>query len=132
MKGFKFKSDTDWEAQPVKFLDDPHRVERFGVRFAFYVVNYKKNIEVQLNIRIHPLAEVKEKGNSHPYVVVYVVNQRSGAGVQIGQQEFERPGFYPELLSLSIEDWYRYWIERTFKLSSSSKILSPEMLLSKT
>lgn len=127
LTGFKFKKDTDWEALPIKFLDDPKRVERYGVRFRFYVVNYTENIEVELDVRIHPTAEVKAKGDSHPYVIIYVVDQQTGGGVEIAEQEFERPGFYADLIGLSIEDWYRFWIERALKNRSSSRILRPAM-----
>lgn len=129
LTGFKFRKNTDWDALPVKFLDDPERVERHGVRFRFYVVNYTKKIEVELDIRIHPIAEVKEKGDSHPYVVFYVVNQLTGADVEISQQEFTRADSYTDLINLSIEDWYRHWIKKMIRNKKSSKIFHKNMEL---
>lgn len=129
LTGFIFRKNTDWEALPIKFLDDPKRVERHGIRFRFYVVNFTKKIEVELDIRIHPVAEVKEKGDSHPYVVFYVVDQLAGADVEISQQEFVRADSYIDLVSMSIEDWYRHWIERTIRHKKSSKIFHKNMEL---
>ena len=100
LTGFKFRKDTDWEARPTKFLDDPRRVERHGVRFRFYVVDYCKNIEVELDIRIHPVAEVKESGDSHPYVVIYVVDQATGADVEITQRRFQLVGTHMHTWSI--------------------------------
>ena len=128
LTGFRFKTAV-WEALPIKFLDDSKRVERHGVRFRFYVINYSKEIEVELDVRIHPLAEVKEKGDSHPYVIIYIIDQLTGGGVEIAEQEFERPGFYEDLLGLSIEDWYWFWIDKALRTKGSSKILEPAMLL---
>jgi len=127
--GIKFRKDTIWEALPIQFLDDKKRVERHGVRFRFYVVNYAKRIEVELNIRIHPVTEVREDGDSNPYVVSYVVDQITGADVEITHRDLIHPSLYKGLTGLSIEDWYLYWIEKTLKHKKSSKIFLPAMAL---
>ncbi|MFC1776134.1 hypothetical protein ACFL3I_02180 [Pseudomonadota bacterium] len=129
LTGLKFKRDTIWEALPIKFLDDKKRVERHGVRFKFYVLNYTKNIDVELDVRIHPLTEVREGGESLPYVVTYVVDQLTGADVEITHRDLIHPRLYKGLADLSIEDWYRYWIERTLRHKKSSKIFRPAMAL---
>ena len=72
---------------------------------------------------------MEEKGDSHPYIVIYVIDQLTGGGVEIAEQAFERPGFYEDLLGLSIEGWYWFWIDRALKNRGSSKILEPVMSL---
>jgi hypothetical protein len=129
LTGFKFRKDTIWEALPVVFLDDRKRVEQHGVRFRFYVVNYSRKIEVEIDVRIHPKEEVKEEGVSPPYVVTYVVDQLTGADVEITHRDLVHPSLYKDLMGLSIEDWYRYWIERAIKHKKASKILRKDMEL---
>ena len=125
----KFNRGTLWEALPVAFLDDPKRVERHGVRFRFSLLNNPRKIEVELDVRIHPVAEVKEKGDSWPYVIIYVIDQASGVGVEITHQDIS-PKYYEGLEELSIEDWYRKWIETALRHKKSSKIFRKEMILS--
>ena len=127
IKGIKFRRDTIWEALPLVFLDDKRRVERYGVRFKFYVVNYHKKIEVEIDVRIHPETEVRDNGESSPYVVIYVVDQLNAADVEITHRDLIHPSLYKDLEGISIEDWYRYWIEKAIRHEKASKIFNKDM-----
>ena len=127
IKGIKFRRDTIWEALPLVFLDDKRRVERHGVRFKFFVVNYHKKIEVEIDVRIHPETEVRDDSESSPYVVIYVVDQLTAADVEITHCDLIHPSLYKGLEDLSIEDWYRYWIEKAIRHKKASKIFNKNM-----
>ena len=127
IEGIRFRKDTVWEALPIAFLDDKSRVERHGVRFKFYVVNYHKKIEVEIDVRIHPETEVKDDGESSPYVVIYVVDQLTAADVEITHRDLIHPSLYKGLEDLSIKDWYRYWIEKAIRHKKASKIFNKNM-----
>jgi len=124
----KFRKRT-WTATPIAFLDDLGRIERHGVAFRFSLEDQSKNVCVLLRIRIKPEATTGEKGDSPPYVVIYIVNPASGADESITWHHIEIPASYRDMMGLSIEDWYRKWMAHALASKGSKKILDPEMAL---
>jgi hypothetical protein len=116
-------------AMPVVFLDDPKRVERHGVGFDFSLLDSPKPLTVRLNVRIKPDATIAEKDDSPPYVVIYVVNQTTGADDAITWHKFFVADTYKDLEGLSIEDWYRNWLSSALVNKAAKKIFSPDMCM---
>jgi hypothetical protein len=120
-----------WTATPIAFLDDPERIERYGVAFRFSLEDQSRNICVLLRIRIKPGATIGEKGDSPPYVVTYICNPASEADEVITWHHIEIPASYRDMMELSIEDWYRKWMAHALASKGASKILDPHMALHK-
>jgi ABC-type nitrate/sulfonate/bicarbonate transport system substrate-binding protein len=78
-------------------------------------------------VRIKPEAAVTEKGDSPPYVVVYVLNQESGAEEAIVWEHITRPDAYKDLVGLSIGEWYRTWLQYALVSKGVKKIFNPVM-----
>jgi hypothetical protein len=127
MTGFKFRSDSPWTAEPIEFLDDLGRVERHGVGFLFSVDDPARDIKARLNVRIKPDLTPGAEINETPYVVVYVVDQTTGADETIKWFHIDIPSSYEKLIDSSIEDWYRQWLEKALDQGKSGKILRPGM-----
>ena len=130
LKDFKFRTNNSWTAQPVEFLDDSSRVERYGIGFLFAVDDAERNVKARLNVRIKPELTPGAETNETPYVVVYVVDQSTGADETIKWFHIEIPGSYKKCLSYPIDDWYRYWISKALEQGKSGKILRLNMRVS--
>jgi hypothetical protein len=128
LTGFYFRNHT-WTASPIDFLDDEKRVEKHGVAFLFSLDDQSKNISVQLNVRVKPLATVHEKGDSPPYIVVYLVNQQTGKEESVCWNHIEVADSYRDLLDISIQSWFEKWIQHALASDGARKILKPEMRL---
>lgn len=115
-------------ATPVALLDDPSRVERHGVAFRLSLDDQSKNISVLLKIRIKPEATIGVKGDSSPYVVIYIANQTSGRDEEMPHQDMIMSASYRDMVGLSIEEWYRRWISLALS-SNGGKIFKPEMAI---
>ena len=128
LTNIQFREKT-WSATPVAFLDDPGRVERYGVAFQFSLDNQSKTIRVLLKVRIKPEATVGNKGDSSPYIVIYISNQALGADDAITWHHIDVPASYTDLIGLSIEDWYQKWIAHALACKGARKIFDPEMAI---
>ncbi len=126
IKNIQFRNKI-FTATPVAFLDDPGRVEQHGVAFRFSLDDQARKISVLLRIRIKPEATIGDKGDSPPYVVIYIANQISGADEEITHHHIEVPASYKGMLGLSIEEWYRRWISHALVSKGAKKILEPQM-----
>jgi hypothetical protein len=120
--------DRTFTALPEAFLDDPGRVERHGVAFMFSLDDQSRNIKVLLKIRIKPEAKITEKGDSSPYVVVYMANPTTGADEEMSHQDIVVPASYQDMVELSIEEWYRRWIDHALS-SNGGKIFKRKMVI---
>jgi len=130
LTGFKFRTDSPWTAEPIQFLDDPDRVERYGVGFMFSIDDPARSIKAQLNVRIKPELTPGAEINETPYVIVYVVDQSTGADETIKWFHIDIPASYERLIGFSIDDWYRHWIIKALEQGKSGKILRPDMRVS--
>jgi hypothetical protein len=124
----RFRNRT-WRATPVEFLNDSTRVERSGLKFELALDDPARVHKVQLNVRIKPEASIGSKEDSPPYVVIYVVNQATGADDAITWQKISVPTSYADLVGLSIEEWYRKWLNYALVSKAAKKIFSPAMKL---
>jgi len=114
-------------AKPVVFLDDPKRTERHGVGFDFSLLDSPRPLTVRINVRIKPDATVAAKDDSPPYVVTYVVNQATGSDDAITWDKFFVADSYKDLVGLSIEDWYRKWLNTALVSKGARKIFITDM-----
>jgi hypothetical protein len=108
------------EASPIEFLDDKSRVERHGLGFRVTIYG-SKTINIRLNVRVRP--EAGEE--SPPYVVVYVVNQKTGADDELIHEHFDPPADYA-LAEHNIHDWYRTWLDKALR-KDKGKMFATEM-----
>lgn len=130
LRGLKFRTEKLWTATPITFLDDAKRVERYGIGFVFGLDDPDRVVKAQLNVRIKPDLTPNAETNETPYIVIYAVDQSSGADVTIKWFHIGVPSSYAPLSELSVQDWYRHWLSRALTEGKSGKILGREMRLS--
>jgi len=116
-------------AEPVMFLDDPHRKERHGVRFRLEIVAKGGAYESFLEVRVKPnasMAKDKKTVANPSYVVSYVVNPETKVTDEITHDHLEIPENYERTLPLSIKEWYGHWLKMALKHKNHSKLFQPE------
>lgn len=125
LKVREFPSD----ARLVAVLDDQYRVEQQGLKFLVTIHGRTKDIRVHVNVRVKPKASVGAKADSPPYVVVYVVNQRSEADEEILHEHLVQPNLYKSMAQLSVQKWYRAWLQKALLSKHENKLFLPEMAI---
>jgi hypothetical protein len=108
-----------------QFLDTDGRVERHGLVFIVNVLDTHKPFKVELNVRVKPSLSEGPLQRSHPYVVVYVLDQRTGREDELFHERFDSTKRYAKLAALSVRDWFVNWIREAFA-RESKKLFAPE------
>jgi len=72
------------------------------------------------------MAKDQKSAAKLPYIVSYVVNPETKVTNEITPDHLEIPENYERTLQLSIEEWYRHWLNVAFKHRNHKKFFQPE------
>ena len=100
-------------AQPLEFIDDPSRVERYGVKFRLeWIGSSKDTCECLIEIRIRPTWYVKKDGSKdRPYIITRVVDPETKKAVDPGCHiPYVQENYVEQTSQFSIRDWYHRWL----------------------
>lgn len=107
----------------AELLDSPKRVERYGLGFTVKISSGGNVRAVRLNIRVKPETHAGKKEDSTPYVISYIVDPTNGSetALVVEHQTNVEP-YTSELTKLSIQDWYKAWLNKALKTERSEFI----------
>jgi hypothetical protein len=115
--------------KPVKFLDDPHWVERHGVRFRLEFVTPSGTYESYVDVRIKDTRSMSKKDSksvaNSPYIASYAYDQDQKTPkpkLLITYEHIDNTRIYKESLNLPIEEWYRDWLFKALRHKDDSNI----------
>ena len=116
-----------WSLKAVEFLDNPGRVEQFGVAFLMSVQDSTWDFSIRLCIRLRPKPYLDSDYPEAPYVVTYVFDQARQQEDEVTHIYMPDWKSYSSYADLSLPDWYLKWINRMLKSENSRKVMQLDM-----